>query len=63
MSVVVWRRTVESAAVGYGVMVVAAFLLDADWQAVAAAFALVVAVGVRALIVERPWRGRDDSGG
>ena len=62
-SVVMWRRTVESAAVGYGVMVVAAFLLDADLQAVAAAFALVVAVGVRALIVERPWRGREDDGG
>lgn len=63
VSVVLWRRTVESAAVGYGVMVVAAFLLDADWQAVAAAFALVAAVGVRALIVERPWRRRKDDGG
>ena len=61
VSVVVWRRTVESAAVGYGVMVVAAFLLDADWQAVAASFALVVAVGVRALIVEKPWRGAEGS--
>ena len=60
VSVVVWRRTVESAAVGYGVMIVAAFLLDADWQAVVAAFALVVAVGVRALIVEKPWRGRHE---
>lgn len=63
VSVVMWRRTVESAAVGYAVMVVAAFLLGADWQAVAAAFALVVAVGVRALIVEKPWRGKEDDGG
>ena len=63
VSVVVWRRTVESAAVGYGVMIVAAFLLDADWQAVAAAFALVVAVGVRALVVEKPWRSANDPEG
>ena len=63
VSVVVWRRTVESAAVGYAVMVVAAFLLDADWRAVAAAFGLVVAVGVRALIVEKPWRRGDDPEG
>ena len=46
VSVVLWRRTVESAVVGYAVLIVAAFLLDTDWQAVAAGFALVVAVGV-----------------
>ena len=53
VSVAVLRRTVESAAIGYTVLVVAAFLLGADWQAVAAAFALVVAVGLRAIVVER----------
>ncbi len=61
-AVALLRRTVEGVAVGYVVLVVAAFLLDADWQAVVAAFALVVAVGVRALIVEKPWRGRGDDG-
>ena len=62
-AVALLRRTVEGVAVGYVVLVVAAFLLDADWQAVVAAFALVVAVGVRALVVEKPWRGRGDDGG
>ena len=57
------RRTVESAIIGYTALVVAGVIFGADWQAVAAAFALVVAVGLRALVVERPWRSRGDERG
>ena len=69
LSVVVMRRTVEGAAVGYAALVVAAFALDAagareaDWARVAAAIGLTVLVGVRALIVEKPWQSRERNGG
>ena len=61
-SVALLRRTVEGVAVGYAALVVAAFVLGADWWAVGVAFALTVMVGIRALIVERPWRGRGEGG-
>ena len=69
LSVVVMRRTVEGAAVGYAAVAGAALALDvtgvreADWARVAAVIGLTIVVGIRALIVERPWRGREDNGG
>ncbi len=69
LSLLVMRRTVEGAAVGYAALVGAAFALDvagvreADWARVAAAVGLTLVVGIRALIVERAWRGRGDDGG
>ncbi len=69
LSVLVMRRTVEGAAVGYAAVACAAFALDAagareaDWPRVGAAVGLTIVVGMRALVVERPWRGRGDGGG
>ena len=68
LSVLALRRTVEGVAVGYAALVVAAFALDtlgaldADWPRLAAAVGLTVLVGVRALIVDPPWRERDEGG-
>ena len=63
VSLVLLRRSVESAVIGYAALIAAGVFLGADWQIVASAFALTVAVGLRALILLRPWRGRGDDGG
>ena len=63
VSLVLLRRSVESAVIGYAALIAAGVFLGADWQMVASAFALTVAVGLRALILLRPWRGRGDERG
>ncbi len=63
VSLVLLRRSVESAVIGYAALIAAGVFFGADWQIVASAFALTVAVGLRALILLRPWRGRGDDGG
>ena len=63
VSLVLLRRSVESAVIGYAALIAAGVFLGADWQMVASAFALTAAVGLRALILLRPWRGRGDDGG
>ena len=63
VSLVLLRRSVESAVIGYATLIAAGVFLGADWQMVASAFALTFAVGLRALILLRPWRGRGDDGG